>query len=204
MHRLKPWLSMWTAPRKTVRKLIQTNPNYGIFWLSAAYMLQLVFYCLNFWSIGFKAPHYALIFPSLLLSPVLGFIWMFFYGWILRFTGSWFGGGAPTAHLRAALVWSRLPMILSLPLWLSLWIYDPRGVFIQHGPGIQSFLVHGSLLFFKAWSLALFVPALSEVQGFSYLRSIANTLVAWVIYTAAFLSLLILFKILSHSISLTS
>ncbi|MCC6127913.1 MAG: YIP1 family protein, partial [Chlamydiae bacterium] len=147
MSRLKPWLSMWTAPRKTVRKLIETNPNYGVFWLSAAYMLQLVLFCLNFWSLGFKAPHYVLIFPSLLLSLALGFVWLFFYGWILHFTGHWFGEKAPTAHLRAALVWSKLPMTLSLLVWLSLWIYDPNGVFIQHGPGIESVAIHGPLLF---------------------------------------------------------
>ncbi len=204
MPRLRPWLSMWIAPRRTVRALINTNPRYGVFWLSAAYMLQVIFFCLNFWSLQFKAPHYAFIFPSLLLSPALGFFWVLFYGWILCFTGRWFGGRAPAAHLRTALVWSRLPIILSLFVWVGLWIYDPSDIFIQYSPGNESLLVHGSLFFLKSWSLILFVPALSEVQGFSCLRSLANALVAWLIYMASILTILVFLRMLSYSIPLTS
>lgn len=199
-----PWLSMWGSPRKTIRRVIDHDPRYGVIWLSGIYVFQSLIFYLNFWSLGLRAPKYALLIPSLLLSPALGFVWLMFYGWIVRGVARWFGGRAPASHVRAALAWSRLPIAFSLLVWLFLWKLDSSSLFIQYGPGLASDILTGSIFFLEGWTLLLFIPALSEVQGFSLLRSLCTISIAWIFYTCIQISLLIILKILSLYLPLTS
>lgn len=201
MSLMRPWRSMWFQPRKTIRWIVETNPSYGIFWLAGVYILQSLLFFLNFWSIGFKFSHYAILIPSFLAAPLLGVLWIWFYGWILRSTGRWFGGKAPASHIRAALAWSRLPAGLSLLVWVFLFFYRPQEMFIQHGPGSLAAFVHALLFFFWGWTLVLFVQAIREVQHFSFFRAILNIFISWIIYSAIIFSIMLISRFLSIYLS---
>lgn len=197
MSQLNPWLSMWTAPRKTIRFVVEKTSSYGIIWLSAIYGLECMIFYLHFWSLGFKAPSLALFIPSLVFSPLVGFIWIAFYGWIMRSTGKWLGGKARSVELRAAVAWSRLPFLLLLLVWALLWALNPNHLFIQYGPGTLSLIFTLSWGLVQLWSYILFIQAVSVVQHFNILRSLANIGLSWLIYYTLFLFTLILTKTLS-------
>lgn len=204
MSQLNPWLCMWFSPRKTIRWVVDHNPKYGVIWLSGIYVLQSLLFYLNFWSLGLRASPYVLLIPSLLLSPALGFVWVMFYGWILRFTGRWLGGKAFPSHVRAALAWSRLPLILSLLVWLFLWKLDPKNLFIQYGPGLISEIFMSSLFLVEGWAFVLFVQSLSVIQDFGITRTIANIFISRILYTIICISVLIFLKSISLYLPFTS
>ena len=162
----KPWLSMWFHPKKTIRKIIQSNPKYGVAWLSAIYVLQSLFFFFNFWSFGLVAKAASLLIPSLLLSPVLGFVWMFFYGWIVRFVGRLLGGAASSSHVRAALAWSRLPAVITLIMWLFLLLIDPTSAFVQYPGGLIALFVNLILAVVQIWTFILFVESIPRNPSF--------------------------------------
>lgn len=189
-----PWLSMWTQPRETIRTIVQTNPRYGVFWLSTLYVLQSLFFFLNFQSMGLSFSLYYLLVPVLVLSPILGFLWLFFYGWLLKFTGHWLGGTAPKSHLRAALAWSRIPMSIALVMWFFLLIANPDYVFIQYVGGPSALFVNLILFILEIWTFVLFVQSVREVQHFTLIRSLCNIFLAAVIYSVVIFSLALLFR----------
>lgn len=194
---MTPWRSMWLNPKETIRWIVQTNPRYGVFWLSSIYVLQSTFFFLNFWSLGLAFSHDKLWIPSVLIAPFLGVLWVCFYGWILRSTGRWFGGKAPPSHIRAALAWSRLPMSLALAFWIFFLLWNPEEAFIQQGPGNLAPLYHLFFLTLGLWSLFLFVQALREVQHFSILKALANIFVSRALYSVIVFSLMLILRFLS-------
>ncbi len=195
---------MWVRPRETIRWVVQTNPRYGVFWLSGIYVLQFLFFFLNFWSFGLSFHRYAVLIPSLVLAPALGVIWVWFYGWILLFTARWFGGKAPPSHVRAALAWSRLPMSISLILWAFLLLIQPDEVFVQHGPGSLALFLHMGIFFLEIWTFVLFVQAIREVQHFGLFKSLANIFTSGIIYSIIIFSIMLITRFLSISFSSTS
>lgn len=195
---------MWFHPRKTIRSVVDSNPRYGVFFLSTIYILQTFFVLFNFWSLGFKFSHYHLLIPSILAAPLLGMVWIGLYGRILQFVSRLFRGRAPRCHLQAALAWSRLPMTLSLLLWGGLWLNDPNKLFIQYGPGTLTLLLHASLFILKLWTIILFIQAIREVQQFNLLKTIGTLFISWAIYSFIFLLTILSIKILSIYLSSTS
>jgi Yip1 domain. len=204
MPLMTPWRSMWIRPRETIRWIVQTNPSYGVFWLSGIYVLQSLFFLLNFWSFGLTFSHYALLVPSVILAPALGVIWVCFYGWILQSTGRWFGGKAPASHVRAALAWSRLPMSLSLILWVYLVLTKPEETFIQHGPRTIAPFFHIMIFSLEAWTLVLFVQAIREVQHFGLFKALANVLASGILYWIIIFAIMLFSRFISISLSHTS
>jgi hypothetical protein len=188
-----PWFSMWFYPKTTIRKIVHINPKYGVIYLSALYMLQNFFFFLNFWSLGLETHVFSLLIPVLLLAPIVGFAWMFFYGWILKLTGRLLGGTAPASHIRAALAWSRLPAIITLVMWLFLLGVDPDSVFIQYPEGLVALFVTLILALVQIWTFVLLIESIREIQRFTWFRSICNVLLAAMIYSViVFLCMLIL------------
>ena len=185
---INPWLSMWTEPRETIRSIVQTHPRYGVFWISASYVLQGIFFSMNYWSMGLSIPVDSLLVSALILAPILAFFWIFYYGWLLSFIGKRLGGHAPNSHLRAALAWSRLPMAISLVMWFLLLISNPDYVFIQYAGGASALFILLIQMILEIWSFILFIQAVREVQGFSFLKSLANIFLSGGIY---FISLFI-------------
>ena len=178
-----PWLSMWTQPKATIRGIVQTKPRYGVFWLSTIFVLQNIFYYLNFWSMGFDSRLYSILLPSIALSPLLGFVWVYFYGWILSFTGRWLGGTAPALYVRSALAWSRLPMFICLGMWFFLFVSNHDYAFIQYAGGPSAFFVNFITLIVEIWSFVLLFQSIREIQHFSVGRSIANVFIAGLFYS---------------------
>jgi hypothetical protein len=80
-----------------------------------------------------------------------------------------------------------VPSAVDVILWLVLAAVFESAVFTQdfarsvyfQGPAMRLLLIVGVVrLVLAAWSLVIFIIALSEVQGFSIFKAILNTLIA--------------------------
>ena len=179
---VNPWLTMWSQPKNTVRALIRSRPAYGVFYLVVIYALQGFFFYSNWWSLGLTAHFYTLLIMGVVLSPLIGLVWLYYAGFIFHLTGRWLKGRAPASHLRTAIAWSKLPYTINLLMWLVLIFMNPKSVFIQDAAeGPSSIFVNFITMILGIWSLVLLVQSVSEVQQFTVARSAANILIAWFI-----------------------
>ncbi|PIS02818.1 MAG: hypothetical protein COT85_01950 [Chlamydiae bacterium CG10_big_fil_rev_8_21_14_0_10_42_34] len=169
-----PWLAMWSEPRTTISALVQKRPTYGVFYLATIYILQNFFFYFNWWSLGLSSYYGIILFTCVVLSPLVGFLWLYYLGFIYYLMGRCLKGRAPAIHLRTAIAWSNIPYSISLIMWFVLILMDPENSFV-HDPGAQSFVFINLISFIlEVWAFVLLVQAIREVQQFSALRSIAN------------------------------
>ena len=176
-----PWVSMWTQPRQTIRALMEHDPRYRVLFLATLYAMQNLFYIANFYSMGLGNKFILVLVAILFLSPFIGALWLYYTGWILTFTGRWLGGKGSSLHLRLALAWSDLPLILSVAMWFILLASSSDTVFVQSAIGTSLVFVNFIMFIVWIWSFILLVASIREVQGFSALRAIANVLLSSII-----------------------
>jgi len=184
-----PWLTMWAKPKSTIREIVHSNPKQGVLILSAIYALDNFLFYANWWSLGISYPFYQILLVAAILSPIAGFIWLYFMGWILHFTGRWLKGQAPSSHLRAALAWSRIPFSISVFMWVILLAAHPDLTFVQDGGGPSSLFINFISLALGLWSLILLVQTLREVQGFTIRRALSNVVLSFIISFIIFFTL---------------
>jgi hypothetical protein len=122
------------------------------------------------------------------------------YGWLVAATGSWLGGRAESLETRAAVGWSYLPLLLTVPFGAAiLLLHGPVTLDLNSAPieGEGSVLLAlGSMVQLVAgvWALILTIGSVREVQGFRTGRTIANLVLASI---AAFVVVLLPFLLLS-------
>jgi len=180
---MNPWLTMWSQPKATVRALVNSKPSFGVFYLAAVYVLQSFFFYFNWWSLGLKSEYYTLFLAGVVLSPIVGFVWLYYLGLVFRITGRLLHGEAECSHLRTAIAWSKIPYSINVLMWFILILMNPEQVFVQDGEGPSSIFVNFIALILGIWSLVLLIQSISEVQQFSIGRSIANVVLAWILST---------------------
>jgi len=190
------WLSMWGSPRATVREIANSNPRYGVFYLVAVFMLQNLFFYAHWWSLGINTSTFSVILAAVILSPFLGMAWVYFAGWIFYFTGRWLNGKAPAPSLRAALAWSKIPVIFNLLMWIILLILHPKTAFVLKNEGSSIIWINFVNFATGIWSFLLLVQSIREIQHFSIGRSIINIVMGWVIYFLFIMIFSILFRYL--------
>jgi len=195
---MKPYLSMWTHPRSTIRAIIDADPKsnirYGILYLVTIFALQNMLFYANWWSIGTQISSSTILIAGIFLSPFVGMAWVYIAGWIFYFTGRWLHGHAPASHLRSALAWSKIPVSINLLTWLVFIILDPKMAFVLNGGLPSAILLNAINLFTGIWSFILLVQAVREIQKFTIGRALINIVMGWVIYFLVVMIFIISFR----------
>src|SRR5258707_5069273 len=91
---ITPFLTIWTEPRATIRRIVETNPTRNVIALAAIgpAVGALSFECLKAKELG--SENISLLWATAFVAakPVLGVINLFIVGVVLRWTGSLLGG----------------------------------------------------------------------------------------------------------------
>jgi hypothetical protein len=182
MAGINPWVSMWAQPRSTVRALILKSPSYGLFRLAIIFSLQSIFFYANWWSFGVKFQYPAILLVGLVLAPLVGLLWIYLVGVIFYLTGRILKGNATQNQLRTAVVWSKIPSLATLLIWLIFIFSSPNEAFIQNGVSSSVWLTF-FILILGTWSLLLLVQGIREIQGFSLTRSVFNVFLAFLLFS---------------------
>jgi hypothetical protein len=131
-----PWLTMWTKPRKTIRRIIYYDPKKDVLLLAALdgltismnyalYLFLLVVILSNSYiqtpEIWVSTVNYL---PSMSLSllaiaigicaiggPIAGFVRLYLWGWLFNMVGRWLSGQAFPVEVRAAIAWATVPRL---------------------------------------------------------------------------------------------
>ena len=191
---INPWLNIWIKPRRTIKEIVSYNPNYRLFFLSAIYGFTSLLGFAQSFSFGYFLKWPIIFLGAILLAPFWGYIIFSFVAWIVKVTGRWIGGIGSFLHIRTALAWSNVPLIINVFFWIILLIVFRQNLFVEfpgrklfHGWEVTFFLCLALLqIVVVIWSLVIYLNALSQVQEFSILKAILNVLIAGIVFFVFF------------------
>lgn len=187
-----PLLSIWTSPRDTIRRIVDSDPKHHVIILA---MLAGFTYLLSSFAGGRFGDTFSLqvilIFFAI-VGPILGIVILYICSALVRWTGSWFGGQASSIEVRAAWAWSSVPKICALVLWVpKIALFGdrlftgtlPTNIENLSGayPVLSGLTIAETLI--GIWGFVVYLKCLGEVHRFS----------AWKALGASILGLLIIY-----------
>lgn len=113
-----PWFSMWLHPRRTIRQIVETNPERLVMSLAAVGGIAEALTNVASDSKGDGMSLTATLLTSLIVGSLMSILGLWLGGVLLSWTGGWIGGHANSRRIRTTLAWSNVPLIWSLLLWI--------------------------------------------------------------------------------------
>ncbi|MEF7566128.1 Yip1 family protein [Bacillus infantis] len=137
----RPIISIWTAPRETIRHQMK-HSKFGWLFLLAA--LAGISYFLDSASTGnladkANASAGGIVLIGLFAGPVLGLISWVFFSAVYFGIGKLFGGESTFKEMLYAVAWSNIPIIASLLLWIPDLGIMGDGAFSQYLSDVNGF-----------------------------------------------------------------
>jgi hypothetical protein len=186
---LNPWTSIWFRPRATIRQIVDTDPKYMVIPLAMAVgavrSLQRV--TTTEMLDGMSLTTAILIMSG--VGLVLGPIGLYGWGWLVRWTGGWLGGGVATPEeARAALAWGHLPTVALIPIFLAnllLFGTDAGGQLILEVENTLFAAMRALIFCVFVWTTVSLTKCVAEVHRFSAWRGFFTVLVSQVLFLLA-------------------
>jgi len=202
---ITPFFTIWTEPRATIRRIVETNPTRNVIALAA--IGPAVSALANQWSKALdESANLSALWPievafAVAFAAVLGVVSLFISGAILRWSGGLLGGVASRVEVRAALAWTQVPAIAAEVILL---IAVLEGIAIPNATAAATLQIDPA--FYKVgvvegvlaiWGSIVGVYCIAEVHRFSAWRAFCATLIpaviamvvigaiVWVVYTLA-------------------
>jgi len=182
---ITPFFSIWTEPRATIRRIVDSDPTRHVLALAAAGpgLTSL----LGQWSAvmnGTANP--SVLWPlwvafNVAFQAGLGIIFLYINGAILKWSGGLLGGTASRVEMRAALGWSQVPAIVAIiVLLLALFAGVPMpnvlpGGRLQIDPEFYKVMVVAGVL--GIWGFFISLKCIGEVHRFSAWRAFGASLI---------------------------
>ena len=182
-----PFITIWEAPRATIRRIVDADPRRLVPFL--------------FFAGGVRSGMTVSIPPTVsddmlplvlalvcIVAGVLAIPTSYLSARYLRWIGSWFGGIASRAEVAASIAWAAVPSIVGTALLLAVRVslYGAE-IFRDEQPTVEagSTLLTTSLrlapLIFALWSGVASIVCFAEVNRFSTTRAVFAHLTAAVI-----------------------
>jgi signal peptidase I len=165
-----PWLTVWFKPRRTIERIVASDPRRHLWFLAALMPLGNLLTFLPMPQATRFLLDWRVILAALVLLPIMGMIGLYIQGFCFKWIGRMFGGRAPSPHLRAAIGWGFLPMALGGALTVLLVAvsgYASPGLF---GPLGASPLIDLIVSVAAIWGTIAVAVMLARVQNFGIWR----------------------------------
>ncbi len=194
---MSPWKEIWIRPRAAIRGVIESNPNRALWFLASIYGFDSLMNSCQKLGLGYTYNQYAIFLFSAVFSFLWGYLVFAIWSGALYLTGKIFKGEGTFSTIRAAYAWSCVPLAGNIPLWILLAaLFGPQlftssltsGALTNQQVFVLFLCIIGRLTF-VIWSLVIFFNALAEVQRYSILKAILNTLCAALFLTAVYMIL---------------
>jgi hypothetical protein len=198
------FFTIWTSPRATIRRIVDTDPTRnavalaafgsGISALSGQWSKALG----NNANLSVLWPLWVAVIVA--FSAALGVFSLFMGGVVLKWSGSLLGGVASRVEVRAAIAWSQVPAIAGAILFLIavlLGVPIPvptPGALPQIDPAFYMIMVVEGVLGF--WGFIVSLKCIGEVHRFSPWRALIAVLIPGLIV----IIVLVLGSLLFHAI----
>jgi hypothetical protein len=202
---ITPFFTIWTEPRATIRRIVETNPTRNVIALAA--IGPAIGSLAHQWSKALQNnANLSVLWPievilTVAFSAVLGVVSLFISGAILKWSGSLLGGVASRVEVRAALAWAQVPaitaeIILLIAALQGIAIPHPTpGAMLQIDPAFYKVGVVEGVL--GIWGGIVGLYCIAEVHRFSAWRAFCATMIpaliamtvlgfiVWVLYALA-------------------
>jgi len=184
---ITPFYTIWTEPRATIRRIVDTDPTRNVIALVA--IGPALNALASQWSkaIGNNA-NLSVLWPlwvvvSVAIQAALGVLFLYIFGVIFKWSGSLLGGVASRVEVRAAIAWSQVPaiaaeIVLLVAVLMGIPMPTPGatpGMLPQIDPAFYKVLVIEVVLGF--WGFIVSLKCIGEVHRFSAWRAFVAILI---------------------------
>ena len=184
---ITPFFTIWTEPRATIRRIVDTDPTRNVIALVA--IGPAIGALASQWSkaLGNNA-NLSVLWPlwvvvSVAIQAVLGVLFLYIFGVIFKWSGSLLGGVASRVEVRAAIAWSQVPaiaaeIVLLVAVLMGIPMPTPGaspGMLPQIDPAFYKVLVIEVVLGF--WGFIVSLKCIGEVHRFSAWRAFVAILI---------------------------
>jgi hypothetical protein len=182
---ITPFFTIWTEPRATIRRIVDTDPTRYVIALAAVGpgLNALV----GQWSKALSNnANLSVLWPlwvagAVVIQAALGVVLLYVTGLLFRWSGSLLGGVASAVEVRAALAWSQIPTIVAEVILLALVLIGVPVPVPTPGalPHIDpaSYKVQLVEVVFGLWGLVISLKCVGEVHRFSAWRALVAILI---------------------------
>ena len=190
---ISPFLTICTAPRATIRRIVDTDPKRNVIALAAvgsgisALASQWSKALVNNANLSVLWPIWVAV--TVAIQAALGVLFLFISGAVLKWSGSLLGGVASRVEVRAAMAWSQVPAIagaifflIAVLLGVPIPVPTP-GTLPQIDPAFYKVMAVEGVL--GIWGMVVWLKCLAEVHRFSAWRALAATMIPGLIALAA-------------------
>jgi len=170
---INPWVSMLTEPVITIRRIVNYNPNYHVLLLAAMYGIVIVL-SLNDGTVESMQLSLVYLLPlAVVVGPIVGVLLYYVTSACLKWASSLLGGVATHAEMRAANVWSTLPLLIAAPVVIVTSIATSEECIGAAEPYVDALVDLTRLAdrITNIWSFVLSLAAIAEVSHFSRWRA---------------------------------
>jgi hypothetical protein len=178
-----PWLEIWTRPRQTIRRIVDTNPRQRIYFLASlngVLVMPRLLQDVNSLAegMGRVAPFTSVwisLSTTLVAGSLAGLVGLFIGTVLFVRTTSWYGGRASSENVRAALAWSLVPYIpvrvlQILPIFIVLLLPEASAASVPMRCLVLTItLIELSI---SIWAFVIVMKCLGEVEQFSAWRAL--------------------------------
>lgn len=179
------FFSIWTQPRATIRRIVDSDPTRNVLALAATgpALSSLV----RQWSAAMNGTaNQSVLWPLFVALNVafqagLGILFLYISGVVFRWSGALLGGTASRVEVRAAFAWSQVPgIVVAIVLMLALFAGVPMpkmlpGQLPQIDPAFYKVMVVVGAL--AIWGFFINLKCFGEVHRFSAWRAFCAILI---------------------------
>jgi hypothetical protein len=188
---------MWIHPRRTIRQIVDTDPERHVLLLAAIGGIGEVLNKASTKSTGDHMSLATILLLAGIAGPIGGIISLYIGGAFLRWTGGWIGGHAKARDIRSAIAWAGVLTIWAMILWVPQLLLFGKEMFTTETPTIDASTVLTALFWLLAaidvilgvWTIMVFLKCLGEVQGFSAWKALGNCLLMGLVFLVPILGI---------------
>jgi hypothetical protein len=190
-----PFLTIWTRPRATIRGIVDRAPTYAVVPITIATgVLQALSILASTGQVGQRLSVWSILAIAAVVGPIGGMLCLYLGAWLVGVSCRAIGGVANLRNVRAALAWSMVPTLGTIPLWLARLAVFGKKAFAAELPSFDEqfwqrilllLLLAAAELILDIWSLAILLLTLAEVEGLSVWKSLGCLLAIFVVIVIA-------------------
>lgn len=179
---VNPWRTIWYQPRLALRSAVALRSTLETWALSAFAGISLLFGWAAWGELGIELSNGELLALILLAGPFFGGVVLMLGGVLLRAGGWMLGGRASPWHVRRALVWSSMPMLAGLPLWIV-------ALALPASASQMTTTVYATEAGLWGWAALLSIVGLAEAHQISLVRALLSWILAIALLVGGFMAL---------------
>ncbi len=181
---ITPFFTIWTAPRATIRRIVDTEPTRYVIALAA--IGPAINALTNQWSRALASnANLSVLWPlwvvvDVAIQAALGVVLLFALGGVFRWSGSLLGGLASRDEVRAAIAWSQVPditagILVLIAVLLGMPAPHATAGTLQIDPSFYPVLIVAAVL--AVWGSIILLKCLGEVHRISAWRALGASLI---------------------------